>query len=115
MGLTVRATSSRSVSVTWMPPLRDQQNGILRYYLIILTSAGGTVTRNVSSNHQSASIAGLSPYTQYNCTIQAGTIAIGPSSDMFTVYTPQDGEFKKKEVTFNSNMNRAFCTLAING
>ena len=86
------ATSSRSISLTWGPPPRSEQNGILRHYFIVVVSQrGDTVTRNVSSNQQSVSISGLSPFTRYNCTVQAGTLASGPASDVVTVYSPQDG------------------------
>lgn len=72
--------------------MRDQQNGIIRYYLITMWSFVGTRTRNISSIQQSIRISGLRPYTVYNCTVQAGTVKLGPSSDVIQVNTPQDGE-----------------------
>ena len=87
------STSSQSISFMWSHPLRNQLNGILRYYFIILVSEAGTITRNVSSVQLSTSISGLKPYSQYNCTIQAETVALGPASGIVVVYTPQDGQF----------------------
>ena len=87
-----RATSARSISISWGPPIRDQQNGIIRYYLVTLRSAVGILTRNISSIQQSISISGLRPYTAYNCTVQAETVGLGPSNAVVEVVTPQDGE-----------------------
>ena len=75
--------------MSWGPPVRDQQNGILTHYLVTLTSAVGTITRNVSSAQ--VLVSGLSPYTLYNCTVQAGTIGLGPGAMSIQVNTPQDG------------------------
>ena len=85
------ASSSRSVSISWSPPQRDQRNGIVLYYLVTLTSTTGSITRNVSSVQQTVSISGLSPYTDYNCTVQAETIGVGPPSPVVQISTPEDG------------------------
>jgi len=85
----------------WRLPPRREQNGILRYYFIVLVSEhGSTVTRNVSSNQQSVSISGLSPFTRYNYAVQTETVASGPTSDIATVYTPQDCKYAHKIYLF---------------
>ena len=86
------ATSARSISMTWAPPNRNEQNGILRHYFVTLTSEAGIVTRNISSVQQTISISGLRPYTQYNCTVQAETVGLGPYASYVQVNTPQDGK-----------------------
>ena len=88
-------TSTRSISLSWSPPRRELQNGIITHYLVTVSSAAtGTIsTRNVSSVQQTVSISGLSPYTVYNCTVQAETVGLGPASDVVVVSTPQDGMF----------------------
>lgn len=78
--------------MTWAPPSRDQQNGIIRHYLVTLVSDTGVLMRNVSSIQQLISISGLQPYTLYNCTVQAETVALGPAAAPVQVNTPQDGE-----------------------
>ena len=90
--MTVNATSARSVNLTWGPPNRDQQNGIIRYYLISLQSVAGTTARNVSSVQWSISISGLRPYTLYNCTVQAETVGLGPPNSIIQISTPEDGK-----------------------
>lgn len=101
--VTARSTSARSISISWGPPSRDQQNGILRHYLVTLVSdAGVQVTRNVSSIQQLISISGLRPYTVYDCTVRAETVALGPASAAVRVNTPQDGE------------NKGYASIAVN-
>lgn len=78
--------------MSWSPPVRDQQNGIIRYYLITLWSVVGTITRNISSVQQSIRISSLRPYTVYNCTVQAETVRLGPPNDVIQISTPQTGE-----------------------
>ena len=90
--VTAMATSARSVRMTWSPPDRDQQNGIIRYYFVTLMSEAGVVTRNISSIQQTISISGLRPFTAYNCTVQAETVGLGPFASYVQVNTPQDGK-----------------------
>ena len=92
ISVTATATSARSVLLTWNPPVDDQQNGILRHYFISLVSVAGTISRNVSSVQQPVSVSGLLPYTQYDCTVQAETVGLGPASIIVQVNTPQAGE-----------------------
>lgn len=86
--------------MSWSRPLQDQQNGIIRYYLVTLRSVAGIVTRNISSAQQRISISGLRPYTEYNCTVQAETVALGPPNDIIQVNTPQDSELDFDSLTF---------------
>lgn len=78
--------------MTWEPPNREQQNGILRHYLVTLNSVIGMVMRNVSSIQHAISISGLHPHTLYDCRVQAETVGVGPASSALQVNTPQDGE-----------------------
>ena len=56
-----------------------------------LVSGAGTEIRNISSSQRSLTVAGLRPYTQYSCTIQAGTVAIGPATPALLLTTSEDG------------------------
>ena len=88
---TTSATNSRSITLSWSPPVLDQQNGILRYYLVTLTSSLPTVTRNISASLSSITIGGLRPYTAYGCIVQVATIGIGPPTVVQRIVTPEDG------------------------
>jgi len=64
----------------------------------------------VSSNQLSVSIPGLSPFTQYNCTVQAETLASGPAGVATTVVTPQDGQYNI-QVEFMGIIGRRYFTI----
>ena len=83
---------SRTVNLTWSPPVPQEQNGILRYYVVIVRSALSTETRNISSTQTSIAITGLRPYTLYNCTVSVGTVGLGPATIIRQIITPQDGK-----------------------
>ncbi len=85
---------SRTLNLSWSPPAANHRNGILRYYLVVVQSALSNETRNISSSYNSIAIIGLRPYTQYTCTISAGTIGLGPFSLVRLITTPEDGKNK---------------------
>ena len=88
--VTVSVRNSRSISLSWDPPKLPEQNGILRQY-IVTVSSGSTFTRMVSSSHTFLTIGGLRPFTNYTCSVQAVTVGSGPSS-MVQIATPEDGK-----------------------
>lgn len=87
---------SRTINLTWSAPNPEEQNGILRYYLIILSSILPTEIRNISSSQLSIAITGLRPYTVYSCTVSVGTIGLGPPTSIRHVLTPEDGKSSYK-------------------
>ena len=82
----------QTISLTWRPPLLEEQNGILRYYLVTLTSSLPTVTRNISATQLSLNVTGLRPYTLYSCTVVVSTIGLGPPTAAQQIRTPEAGE-----------------------
>ena len=84
-------TNSRSIFLSWDPPLANQSNGILRYYFISLVSDAGMETRNISSSLRAVTVTGLRPFTQYSCTVQAGTVGVGPPTAALQRTTLEDG------------------------
>ena len=92
--LVVSVVDSRTINLIWSPPQAHQQNGILRYYMVTLTSNLPTVTQNISSSQLSTTISRLQPYTLYSCTVRAGTVGLGPSTAAQQIGTPEDGKMK---------------------
>ncbi|EDV21450.1 uncharacterized protein TRIADDRAFT_30409, partial [Trichoplax adhaerens] len=81
----VRATtiSARSISVTWLPPPKSDQNGVITNYNIAYYSSkwshGGEI--QVSGNITMLVIDKLIAYSDYNVTVKASTIiGFGPKS-----------------------------------
>lgn len=87
------ADDSRTINLTWSAPNPEEQNGILRYYLVTLTSILPTEVRNISFSQLSIAITDLRPYTVYTCIVSAGTIGLGPSTIIRQVLTPEDGKY----------------------
>lgn len=87
--LVVSNVDSQTISLSWDPPQPDQQNGILRYYLLTLTSTLPTVTRNISASLTSFNITGLRPYTTYSCIVEVSTIGLGPPTAPEVIRTPE--------------------------
>ncbi len=87
------ASDSRTINLTWSAPNPEERNGILRYYLITLTSILPTEVRNISSSQLSLTIMNLRPHTVYNCTVSVGTIGLGPATIVRQILTPEDGKF----------------------
>lgn len=85
------SSNSRTITLTWGPPHDAQQNGILRYYLVTLTSTLPTVTRNISSTVTSITVGGLRPFTSYTCIVSAATVGEGPPTAGQTIVTQEDG------------------------
>ena len=86
-----RALDSRSIQLSWDPLPSALQNGIIRWYRVtILDNAGEE--RVISTTETSVTIAALNPFTTYNCTVAAETIAVGPSTPPLQIVTPQDSK-----------------------
>ena len=79
------------VSLSWAPPPTDQQNGIIRQYIVAVVGQGG---RNftVETTQPEVTVGGLHPFYMYSFSIAAITIAPGPYSDEYIVETLEDGK-----------------------
>ena len=88
----VDSTTPNSASLSWNPPPADQQNGLIRYYVIRCTPAGSGPMINTTSNSTEITLQNLLPFYQYSCTVAAFTITIGPASIVLTFTLPEAGE-----------------------
>ena len=86
------ALNSRSISLSWNPPLMEHQNGIIRQYIVKLVSlnTNESFTAVVTASHHT--VYGLRPYTTYTCSVAAETIAVGPSAESLIVNTTEDSK-----------------------
>ena len=84
---------STSVVLQWNPPPPNQQNGLIRHYIINISEleTGQNSSLNTTSTEQF--ITGLHPFYTYAFSISAVTVASGPYSEQYTVQTQQDGKF----------------------
>ena len=90
--LVVEATTSNSITLSWIPPDMQAQNGIIVDYLINVTAIGTGEAFQVSSATTNLVILSLRPFTMYICLVAAETRAgTGPFSISLTVQTNESG------------------------
>ena len=85
-------TYSRAVMLAWTPPQMQQQNGIIRRYIINLTSIADGTELIIYSQTTTTLVHNLRPFTNYTCSVSAETVAQGPFSPPVLVQTPEDGK-----------------------
>ena len=85
------ALDSTSISLSWSPPLLENQNGIIRHYEVTLIALETGVIHIQTSTALSITITSLRPYTTYNCTVAAETVETGPVTIGLLVQTLQAG------------------------
>ena len=90
-----QATSSDATSIvlSWDPPLLEDQNGIIRHYEVTLIALETGEIHIRTSTTLSITVSSLRPYTTYNCTVAAETVATGPSTVGIVIQTLQTGNY----------------------
>lgn len=78
--MTVLVLSSSAVSITWIPPASEHQNGLIRSYEVILRSDPDNKTVTVTGDRLATNITGLRAYTTYMCSVLAVTVRAGPTT-----------------------------------
>ena len=100
--VTVSATSSRSISVSWDPIVADGRNGIIRGYIVNYQALPNgyivakilNITNEEQNNRQTVTLVGLSEFTNYSIGVLAFTIfGNGPASVGQVVETLEDSKF----------------------
>ena len=100
--VTVSATSSRSISVSWDPVVADDRNGNIRGYIVSYqTLPNGhlvakilNITNEEQNNRQTVTLAGLNEFTNYSIGVLAFTnFGNGPASVGQVVATLEDSKF----------------------
>ena len=92
---TVEVLSSTVVFLRWAPPKPDQQNGVIRIYLIRQYETNTDILTNYTQeeNRFEMVIGSLRAHNQYQFTIAAETVKLGPFSSPVAVTTLESGQF----------------------
>ncbi|CAH3163872.1 unnamed protein product, partial [Pocillopora meandrina] len=97
--VTVSATSSRRISVSWDPIVADGRNGIIRGYIVnyqalpkgYIVAKILNITNEEQNNRQTVTLVGLNEFTNYSIGVLAFTIfGNGPASVGQVVETLED-------------------------
>ena len=84
---------SNSIFLSWSPPLPQNQNGIIREYIIKITEILSNSTSTNYSTSTSITIHALHPNYYYNISVSAVTISSGPFSQPITFKTHEASRF----------------------
>ena len=93
MSVTAASTSSTSIRISWQAPLLELQNGRITSYRITVSELETGLVRTFSTvpTDNIYVVNYLHPFYNYNCSVAAYTIGLGPIA-YSEVQTPQDGE-----------------------
>ena len=84
--------TSTTLSLSWIPPPVEEQNGVIRSYRITVINEETGSSLMYSTIGTSYLLSDLHPYHRYNCSVAAYTVETGPSSSI-TVRQPEDGKY----------------------
>ena len=84
---------SNTIFLSWSPPLPQNQNGIIRQYIIKITEILSNSTSTNYSTNNSITINSLHPNYYYNISVSAVTISSGPFSQPITIKTDEASRF----------------------
>ena len=91
--ITIIDVTSTTLTLTWHPPLFEETNGLIRYYVVKVFEVETGLTSILTSNVTSIHTRNLHPYYRYVCNVAAYTIGIGPYSDGVTVQLAEEGSY----------------------
>ena len=84
--------TSSSFTLSWSEIPMEDQNGIIREYVINITEVNTGMTVQKVSTMNSLALENLHPYYTYMVIVAAYTIENGPYSNSFFFTTAEDGE-----------------------
>ena len=83
--------NTTAIHLSWEPPPPQHQNGIIRQYLIELSTPELDNNITIVSTRRSVTITNLHPYTLYECTVAAQTVGVGTRSGVEMARTHEAG------------------------
>ena len=84
--------NSTSITLSWLPPVQSEQNGVIQHYLIQATEENTMSQFQLTSTSTSAAAIDLHPYYTYSFAVTAVTVGQGPYSEEISVQTWEDGK-----------------------
>ena len=86
------ASSATAISLNWDPPLVEDQNGVIREYLINVTENETGNSFQLSVIDTTVTLSSLHPAYTYECRVSAVTTDAGPFSPAVTITTIETGK-----------------------
>ena len=89
MELSIIPLTARNLFVSWQAPPKEMQNGMIRYYTIqTLEVATGALTY-WNASLLNFTVESLHPYYEYQVSVAAATVGLGPFSPEMIVIMPE--------------------------
>lgn len=94
MSLQLSAPTAYSIHISWSPPLINETNGIVEYYVVNMTASETAAEYQFKASSTNITVNDLHPYYTYHIIVSAFTVSLGPFSASESVTTLQDGRHK---------------------
>ena len=89
--ISAQAISSTRFTITWLPPLEDDVNGIITGYTVLIYEVDTNTTNIYNTTYANITLSSLHPFYSYQCYVAGSTVAAGPFSDPVIIKTLQTG------------------------
>ncbi len=86
-----QALSPSVLLIQWEPPNMEQQNGVIRRYVINITEIETTTSKMFYSNETNITLDSRHPFYQYSYSVSAVTFRPGPFSSIDVIQMPEAG------------------------
>ena len=84
---------SRTLLLSWSPPLVEDRNGVTRMYIVNLTEEETGRKFHFETELITLNLTSMHPFYHYSWSVAAYTVGIGPYSNPLTVQMPEDSTF----------------------
>ena len=93
--LIATALDSRTLHITWQPPVEEERNGIIRRYVINITELDSGNEYQLENVTTEITVQNLHPFYRYSYSVAAETVALGPFTPGSIIEMPEDGKLTK--------------------
>ena len=93
--LIATALGSRTLHITWQPPVEEERNGIIRRYVINITELDSGNEYQLENVTTEITVQDLHPFYRYSYSVAAETVALGPFTLGSIIEMPEDGKLTK--------------------
>jgi len=93
LNVSASVTDSRTIIVTWEPPLTNMQNGVIQNYILAVLEQQTSKSFTLNSTEAAITVSDLHPAYDYMVRVAAVTVGTGPFSETITTTTLEDGKW----------------------
>ena len=91
--LSVTAVTSRTATLSWDPPPYEEQNGVIREYMLTVNRSDTSFFTVLNTTMTQLTVENLFPFRTYLFTVTAQTTELGPFTIEEVIQLPEDGNY----------------------